>query len=348
MQGDVKIRVLVVDDSLVIQRLIERGLADDSVIEICGFAADPFEARDKILDLEPDVLLLDINMPKMDGIAFLRKLMPQYPMPVIVMSSQVTWKKDAIAAGAKDFVSKKSIASLADSSVFVQEIKQKIRSVLISGKKAAARAARQAQGDAAPQTKHESFKNKIIAIGASTGGTEATVSILRQLPADMPGMLIVQHMPENFTRMYAERLNSILPHEVLEASDGDAVIPGRILVAAGQHHMQLEDDHGTYRVKVFKGEKVNAHCPSIDVLFYSVGEVCRQNAMGILLTGMGTDGAQGLLHMRKMGAYTVAQDEASSVVYGMPKAAMQIGAAVAQGSLGHIVELVCRWLEKNK
>lgn len=326
------IRVLVVDDSILMRKIISSGVAEDHAIEVVGTAEDPFDARDKILELEPDVITLDINMPKMNGIEFLKKLLPQYPVPVVVVSSMSGSVNLALNIGAAGFVAKPETSSVTDISTFINQLVSKIKN-----------AAGSVGGSA--EKNPGLFKN-IIAIGASTGGTEATASILKELRGDLPPILIVQHMPPGFTRMYAERLNSQCALEVKEAQDNDRVLPGRVLIAEGEHHLKLVKERGELRVRSYKDEKVNSHCPSVDVLFNSVAEVCKKNALGIILTGMGRDGANGLLLMREQGAYTIGQDESTSVVYGMPKAAREIGAVREECSLQKIPGAIYRWVEK--
>lgn len=337
-----KIRVLVVDDSILFRETIAKGLSKDSNIEVVGTAGDAYEARDKIVDLEPDVLSLDVEMPKMNGIEFLRRLMPQYPLPVVVVSAVSDNVFDALNAGAVDFVTKINSVNGGSIDTFINEliIKIKIASMAKVGqmKKEVSR------------TQHiGKFKNKdvIIAIGASTGGTQAIIEVVKDFPRDMPGIIITQHMPPVFTNMYAQRLNNICHMEAKEAETGDAVLPGRILVAPGDRHMELARNGKDYFVKCSSGEKVNGHCPSVDVLFDSVAEKA-DLAIGIILTGMGCDGAKGLLKMKKKGAITIGQDEQSSVVYGMPKVAYDIGAVNKQVSLRNIPQLVFSILDGNK
>lgn len=328
-----KIRVLVVDDSLVFRETIARGIAKDKGIEVIATASDPFMARDKIIEFEPDVMTLDVEMPKMDGIEFLRRLMPQYPLPVVVVSAVSSNVFDALNAGAVDFVTKPDAryGSNMDSLINELVIKIKIASTAKLGHWKNNKPA-----DKILDSANAKNKNTIIAIGASTGGTEAIYEVIRKFPEDMPGVVIVQHMPPVFTRMYAERLNNTCSLNVREAKTGDLVVPGTVLIAPGDSHMRLRKGGGVYSVECFKGEKVNGHCPSVDVLFDSVSKVAGKNAIGIILTGMGSDGAKGLLEMRRCGAKTIGQDEASSVVYGMPKVAYDIGAVEKQAPISEI------------
>lgn len=333
-----KIKVLVVDDSLLFREAIAKKLAEDPTLEVVGTAPDAYRARDLIEQTEPDVMTLDVEMPKMNGIEFLRKLMPQYPLPVVVVSAVSKNVFDALDAGAVDFVTKPDSANGRSLDAFITEliIKVKIASTAKVGhwKKADAFATPQMQRAGGNQY-------SIVAIGASTGGTEAIASIMRMLPKTMPGIVIVQHMPPVFTRFYAERLNNNCLLEVCEASDGDTVTPGRVLVAPGDYQMELKKIGNRFTVKCFKGEKVNGHCPSVDVLFHSVAALNARNSIGVILTGMGADGAKGLLAMRQGGSLTIGQNEESSVVYGMPKVAYDLGAVEHQAPLDKIPQLLC-------
>lgn len=336
-----KIKVLIVDDSLLFRETLAKEISKDFGIEVIGTAEDPFAARDKILELRPDVVTLDVEMPKMDGIAFLKKLMPQYPLPVIVVSSVGKSVFEALDAGAVDFVTKPDTGKPGGMNSFINEliVKIKIASTAKVGdfKK---------DYEAAKIISNHGFDitNTILAIGASTGGTEAIYSVITALPRDMPGILIVQHMPPVFTKLYADRLNNSCALEVKEAQDGDQVKPGRVLVAAGDYHLRLAKGPSGYYVKSTQGERVNGHCPSVDVLFDSVAEVARSKAVGVILTGMGADGAKGLLNMRKQGAYTIGQDEKTSTVYGMPMVAYNIGAVAKQLPLDKIPQEICNYL----
>jgi two-component system chemotaxis response regulator CheB len=333
-----KIRVLIVDDSMVFREALARGVGADPAIEVVGTAADPYEARDKIIELEPDVLTLDVEMPRMNGIEFLRRLMPQYPIPVVMISALNNIVFEALQAGAVDFVSKPDNKSNGMSvNTFISEliVKIKIASTAKVGHKKSELARAQTMNPVGA-----SSTAKIIAIGASTGGTEAVNYIIKSLPIDVPGIVIVQHMPPVFTRMFAERLNDSCILEVREAREGDRILPGLVLIAPGDYHMSVVRTGTYYTVKCAHGERVNGHCPSVDVLFNSVAEQCKTNSIGVLLTGMGYDGAKGLLAMRQKGARTIGQDERSSVVYGMPKVAFNIGAVEQQASLEKIPSLI--------
>jgi len=333
-----KIKVLVIDDSLLFRETVARGLANDNGIEVVGTAGDVFIARDKILDLEPDVLTLDVEMPRMNGIDFLKKLMPQYPLPVVMVSAVSDHVFDALNAGAVDFVTKPDMQGQRSVDSFIGEliIKVKIASMAKVGHLKKDYVVDQLGGTIGARN-----NNTIIAIGASTGGTEAIYEVLHALPRDMPGIVVVQHMPPIFTAMYANRLNNSCLMEVKEAQTGDIITPGRVLIAPGGNcHMRVNRKGSQYSVECIKGEKVNGHCPSVDVLFNSVADKVGGNAIGVILTGMGYDGAKGLLNMRKAGAMTIGQDEQSSVVYGMPKVAYDIGAVCKQTTLKNIPQLL--------
>lgn len=337
-----KIRVLIIDDSLVFRETLARGIGKDPGIEIVGTAADPFMARDMILQHEPDVLTLDVEMPKMSGIEFLKRLMPQYPLPVVVVSSVSSNVFDALNAGAVDFVTKPNVTRQGGLEGFINEliIKIKIASTAKVGSSKSSTAVKHASKEAVSGNGCD-----LIAIGASTGGTEAIYQVIKEFPRDMPGVVIVQHMPPVFTRMYAERLNNSCRMEVKEAQNGDIIIPGRVLIAAGDFHMKVKKGNNGYYVECKKGERVNGHCPSVDVLFNSISEISGLSAIGVILTGMGYDGAKGLLNMKKKGAYTIGQDEQSSIVYGMPKVAYDIGAVLRQTSLEEISDIILSVLQ---
>lgn len=336
-----KIKVLIVDDSLLYREVLAKGLATDIGIEVVAKAVDPFDARDKIIQFQPDVMTLDVQMPKMNGIEFLRRLMPQYPLPVIVISSVNEAVFDAITAGAVDFVAKPDIQSPKGVENFINELIVKVKTAVYAKPIQVIPA-----GSCIPKVNTASLADgdKIIAIGASTGGTEALYRVLKHLPPSMPGIVIVQHIPPVFSRMYAERLDAATCFRVKEARTGDVVCAGSILIAPGNEHMMIKKYSDGFRVKCFSGEKVNGHCPSIDVLFNSVAQEAGPNSVGVILTGMGYDGAKGLLAMRKQGAGTIGQDEESSVVYGMPKVAYNIGAVKRQVALQNIPQAICSML----
>ena len=331
-----KIRVLVVDDSAIVRQVLTRELQAYPDIEIVGTAPDPYVGRDKIVELKPDVLLLDVEMPRMDGVTFLRKLMRYHPMPVIIVSS-LTAKGSALAldamdAGALEVMCKPGSAfSVAE---MTEQLAQKIRAVRwaqVRKSDAPAAVSPRPATMSIAQTTH-----KIIAIGASTGGTEAIREVLMRFPANAPGTVIVQHMPAYFTTSFSERLNQLCEIEVREAQDGDSVRPGLALIAPGNYHMLLRRSGARYYVEVRDGPTVCLQRPSVEVLFKSVARYAGANAVGAILTGMGSDGAKGLLEMRQAGAWTIAQDEKTSVVYGMPAKAVEFGAAATQLPLGKI------------
>ncbi len=335
MEAKKKIKVLIVDDSLVFREVLSRSISLDPLVEVVAVATDPFDARDKILRYEPDVMTCDVEMPKMNGIEFIRRLLPQYPLPVIVVSSVSNAVFDALNVGAVDFVAKPDVKNRNNMDRFVGDLVDKI--------KAAAHAKVTLQNPVPLKTipGNERFDTgKIIAMGASTGGTEALYNVLKYLPDQMPGIVIVQHIPPVFSRMFADRLNNQTKLNVKEAVNGDMVEPGKVLIAPGDRHMSLKKVDGRFKVHVFHGEKVNGHCPSVDVLFESVAIEAGNRAVGLILTGMGADGAKGLLAMRRMGARTLGQDEQTSVVYGMPKVAYDIGAVEKQAPLLKIPQLL--------
>ncbi len=335
------IRVLIVDDSAVVRQIFTRELSRDSQIEVVGTAANPYIARDKIIQLKPDVITLDIEMPRMDGITFLRKLMHHFPLPVIVVSSlTVAGGKlvlEAMEAGAVDVLSKPGEAySVGDMSIeLIDKIKAASHVVVSKPKKTSTESKLPKQKFAMTKT-----TNKVIAIGASTGGTQALQQVLQALPANSPGIVIVQHMPEHFTRAFSDRLNSICDLEIKEAENGDQVYPGRALIAPGNYHMLLNRSGAQYYVQVKKGPLVSRHRPSVDVLFKSTARYAGANAIGVIMTGMGSDGAAGLLEMKNSGAQTVAQDERSCIVFGMPKVAIELGGADEIVSLKNIPKKV--------
>lgn len=330
------IKVLIVEDSIVFRELLVQNLSKDPAIQVVGTARDPFEARDAILEKKPDVMTLDVELPRMSGIEFLRKLMPQYPLPVVVISSLSDKVFDALNAGAVDFVAKPAVSSRAQLEEFIRNellVKIKIASTAkISNIKRKVMA--QEQDVHRLSTRRN---NLIVAIGASTGGTEAIFAVAKEYGTDIPGIVVVQHMPPGFTSMYAKRLNDQCRIQVKEAQTGDRVMPGHMLIApGGDQQMRLVKVNGVYQVECRKGPRVNGHCPSVDVLFDSVAKCAGPDAVGIILTGMGGDGAKGLLAMRKAGARTIGQDESTCVVYGMPKVAYDLGAVEYQEKLTQI------------
>ncbi len=322
------IKVLVVDDSAVVRQTLERELARDAEIEIVGTAADPYVARDKIVALKPDVLTLDIEMPRMDGLTFLRKLMAYYPLPVIIVSSmshagsQVAL--EAIQSGAVDVLAKPGAAyTVGDMAI---ELRSRVKAAARVNM-AVLRASAQTAVSAHKPLALTKTTNKVVIMGASTGGTQAIEAVLRALPRNSPGVVIVQHMPVGFTKAFAERLNGICAMEVREAVNGDSVINGRVLIAPGNAHMLIKRSGAQYYVEVKDGPPVNHHRPSVEVLFQSASQYVGANAIGVMLTGMGADGAQAMKKMHDAGAVTICQDEKSCIVFGMPRAAIEAGAA---------------------
>jgi two-component system chemotaxis response regulator CheB len=335
-----KIKVMLVDDSAVVRQVLQNVLSRDSSINVIGAAADPLFAMNRMANQWPDVIVLDIEMPRMDGITFLKKIMAEHPTPVVICSTltekgaEVTMQ--ALAAGAVSVVTKPKIG--------LKSFLEDAASDIIHAVKAAAQARianlrttpsvpvqpKHSADVILPHTSTNTIKlttDKVVAIGTSTGGTQALETVLTKLPRVAPGMVIVQHMPEQFTRLFAERLNTLCQIEVREAADGDRVIAGRALIAPGGRHLLLTRSGAQYHVQVKDGPLVNRHRPSVDVLFRSVAKYAGKNAMGIIMTGMGNDGAAGLAEMHDAGAYTIAQDEASCVVFGMPKEAIKKEAA---------------------
>ena len=351
-----KIRVLIVDDSASVRMTLSEIIGSDPDLEVMATAADPYVAVERIRQEVPDVMFLDIELPRMDGLTFLRKIMSQRPIPVVICSSLAEAGSDtlmqALEAGAVDVVTKPRV----DTAQFLQESRMRI----CDAAKAAAHAKFRGMHKPAPRMTVEAKLNAdaiipphsearaasqrakmpttepIICIGASTGGTEALREVLEALPATSPGIIIVQHMPEKFTNAFARRLNGLCAMEVKEAEDGDVVHAGRVLIAPGNQHMLLQRAGSRYTVNIVEGPHVSRHRPSVDVMFRSASQMAGRNAMGIILTGMGDDGARGLLEMRQAGSLTVAQDEESSVVFGMPKEAIQRGAAAKIVSLGRV------------
>ncbi len=332
-----KIKILVVDDSAIVRKIFSEDLSKEPDFEVVGAAPDPFVARDKIVRLNPDVVLLDIEMPRMDGLTFLKKLMHYYPLPVIIVSSLTPKGSklalEAMECGAVEVLSKPGGPySVGDMSL---QLKEKIRAAA----KVQLRHLRNRTSVSpmeAPVKILSETTQKVIAIGASTGGTEALKEVLIRLPHNSPGILIVQHMPAQFTRAFAERLNGLCQIEVREAKDGDSVLNGLALIAPGNYHMVLKRSGAKYYVNVKDGPMVHHQRPAVDVLFNSVAQYAGGNAIGVILTGMGADGAQGMLRMKQAGARTIAQDEESCVVFGMPKEAIKLNAVDRVVPLYHI------------
>jgi len=316
------------------RQLLTTILSADPEIEVLGTAPDPFVAREKIKALHPDVITLDVEMPRMDGLTFLEKLMRGHPMPVVMVSSLTQKGCDttiqALELGAVDFFPKPCIDTLKGIEVAAQEIQMKVKSAARTSVRAQAPSQVRAS---TPNVSKVKLTNKIIAIGASTGGTEAIREVLTSLPADSPGIVVVQHMPPGFTASFAKRLDSLCEIRVKEAEDGDRVLPGHALIAPGDFQTEIKVSGAFASVKVYAGERVSLHRPSVDVLFQSCAQQLGRNAVGVIMTGMGSDGAQGMRLMRDAGASTIAQDEASCIVFGMPKE------AIAAGGVGKIVPL---------
>jgi two-component system, chemotaxis family, protein-glutamate methylesterase/glutaminase len=353
------IKVLIVDDSALIRSILSEIINKQPDMEVVGTAPDPLVAREKIKALNPDVLTLDVEMPRMDGLAFLEKLMRLRPMPVVMVSS-LTEKSSSITLralelGAVDFVTKPKLDIRNGMRDYAEELTEKIR---IAAK---ARVSRLATTQAGPQmlatcrknsadvvlaAEHHSFATteKVIMVGASTGGTEALKEFLITMPADSPGILITQHMPETFTKTFAKRLDSLCTISVKEAEDGDRVLPGHAYVAPGNRHLLLQRSGANYTVQIADGPQVSRHRPSVDVLFRSAANCAGKNAVGIIMTGMGDDGAAGMLEMHEAGAYTLAQDEQSCVVFGMPKEAIALGGVDEVAPLHDLSRRLQLWL----
>ncbi|MHC4425106.1 MAG: protein-glutamate methylesterase/protein-glutamine glutaminase [Planctomycetota bacterium] len=341
------IRVLIVDDSAIVRKILSRQLDQHRGIEVVGTAPDPYIARDKIVALAPDVLTLDVEMPRMDGITFLRKLMRFHPMPVIILSSLTPkggkMAMEAFAAGAVEVVSKPGPAYSVGEAC--NDLVQKIKAA--SRARVDEQIAAQGPAKSPPKRLHMvETTNKIFAIGASTGGVQALSCVLSALPPNSPGTLVVQHMPGNFTKSFAERLDKECAVSVKEARNGDHVIPGCVLIAQGGLHMLLQRSGANYCVAVKDGPAVCRQKPSVEVMFNSVAKYAGANAVGAILTGMGNDGAGGLLNMRQNGACTIAQDEASCIVFGMPKEAIERGAAQKVVPLSQIAKTMISIIQR--
>ena len=339
------IKVLVVDDSAVVRQILTRELSRAPDIEVVGTAPDPYIAREKIVQLRPDVITLDIEMPRMDGLTFLRKLMTHFPVPAIIVSSLTpkgsSMAMDALAAGAIDVVSKPGTAySVGDvAAILIDQVRA---AALVSFEKIERIRSQLACRAGEQRLSLNRTTNRIIVMGASTGGTIAIETVLKQMPRNAPGMVIVQHMPEKFTRSFADRLNGQCELEVREAADGDGVVAGVALIAPGNSHTLLKRSGARYHVAVCGGEPVFHQRPSVEVLFNSAARYAGSNAVGVIMTGMGTDGALGLKALRESGAATIAQDEHSSVVWGMPGEAVKVGAACKVVPLQKIAEEALR------
>jgi len=349
MKRDLVIRVLVVDDSALVRQVLKQGLEQDPGIEVVGTAADPYAARDMIVETSPHVITLDVEMPRMDGLTFLRKLMPQYPLPVVMVSALTERGKqitlEALEAGAVDFVTKPKSGLTSGLQQLLRELATKIK--IASTADVRHWKHKRPQTRVAPRRALAESTDKVVAIGASTGGTEAIREIIGAMPANMPGCVIVQHMPPGFTKMFAERLDRLCAPIVKEAENGDRIMPGRVLIAPGNLHMRVIRSGGIYEVRCEDGDLVMGHRPSVEVLMQSVAKEVGANAVGVMLTGMGRDGSSGLLAMRQAGAHTLAQDEATSIVYGMPKEAVALGAVERILPIQAIGPAILRHIEKE-
>ena len=344
-----KIRVLVVDDSALIRQMLTEMLQQDPLIEVVGAAQDPFMAREKIKQLNPDVLTLDVEMPKMDGVTFLRNLMRLRPMPVVMVStltqkgSEITL--DALELGAVDFVSKPTVDIAHAFGDYAEEIIAKIKVAANARVRELKPLSRKRNADAVlPPVRSGHFKttDRVIAVGASTGGTEAIREVLEKMPADSPAIVISQHIPAAFSKSFAERMNRCSQMIVTEAKDGEQIVPGHVYIAPGDSHLLVVRDGARYRCRLSDGPAVNRHRPSVDVMFRSVAQNVGPNAVAVLLTGMGKDGAQGMKEMKEAGASTIVQDEKTSVVWGMP------GEAVSLGCVDQLVPLSSISLKINQ
>jgi Chemotaxis response regulator containing a CheY-like receiver domain and a methylesterase domain len=334
-----QISVLIVDDSQSFREMVAKKLVVDPQIQVVATACDAFDARDKILKYDLDLIVCDQEMPKMSGVEFIKRLLPQYPIPVVIVSGNPKIGPEARVVGAMDFVEKPNGVSSKTFEDFLLELILKIRLAVKS------RVILPVQKPILQRIENNHIQqisgngrssDRLIAIGASTGGTEAIYHILKNLRVDSPGILIVQHIPPVFSKMFAERMDAQTPLQCKEAQSGDYLESGRVYIAPGDQHMRIKRIGVKYRVEVFAGEKVNGHCPSVDTLFDSVAREAGHRAIGVLLTGMGSDGARGLLEIRRKGGYTIGQDEASSVVYGMNKVAYNMGAVAVQSALENI------------
>ncbi|HEX7641018.1 MAG TPA: chemotaxis response regulator protein-glutamate methylesterase [Burkholderiaceae bacterium] len=346
-----KTKVLIVDDSALIRSVMSEIIGSQPDMEVVGVAPDPLVARDLIKQTNPDVLTLDVEMPKMDGLDFLEKLMRLRPMPVVMVSSltergsEITLR--ALELGAVDFVTKPKLSIQSGMREYAELIADKIRAAAKARVKPRQAAPARAEGGLPLLKNPLTSSEKLIIIGASTGGTEAIKDFLMQMPSDCPGILITQHMPEGFTRSFAKRLDGLCKIAVREAEEGERILPGHAFIAPGHSHLLLARSGANYVTKLDQGPPVNRHRPSVDVLFNSAAQCAGKNAVGVILTGMGKDGAQGMLEMKKAGAYNFAQDEATCVVFGMPREAIAVGAAHEVGALPELPRMVLGYLEAH-
>lgn len=344
------IKVLVVDDSATARAILSQILQSDPAISSIETAPNAYIARDKIVNNRPDVVCLDIQMPKMDGLTFLKKLMKHMPLPVVMVSS-LTHKGakitlEALEAGAIDVIEKPNLNIDKNANEIYEELLEKVKNAAYTNVK------EDTNSDTLKQLNYKNTQldkaKKIIVVGSSTGGVSALKVFLTQFPHNAPGILIVQHMPPDFTKQFAKRLNSICAMEVKEAEDGDKVTQGKVLIAPGDFHMVLRCSKDNYYVQLGGGEKVSGHRPSVDVMFNSVAKCAGADAVGVILTGMGSDGAKGLVNMRKNGSMTFGQDEKSSIVYGMPKVAYLLGGVVKRAPLKLLPTYILGYLEKEE
>lgn len=342
------IRVLVVDDSVLFRTKLQLTLSKDPEIKIIGTAVDADDAMRRILELKPDVVTLDVEMPKVNGIDFLKQLIPQHPIPVVVVSSLPINALDAMSAGAVDYVKKPTDVTPDAVSSFFTELISKIK--IAAGahvRKAPLVTAASLTSRLMGGTVVTADRKAVIAIGASTGGTEAILEVVKNLPPTTPGIIIVQHMPASFTTLYAQRLDKVCKMSAKEAADNDRVEQGKIILAAGEFHLTLKKDEKGYYIRSQRGEKVSGHCPSVDVMFDSVADTAGKDAVGVLLTGMGADGAKGLTKMKSKGAYTIGQDKETCVVYGMPMEAYKMGGVSRQLPLDQIADELIYYFNKK-
>ncbi|WP_199533678.1 protein-glutamate methylesterase/protein-glutamine glutaminase [Romboutsia maritimum] len=351
MKNNKKIKVLVIDDSNLFRRIIAKYLQEHPELEVVGTAKDSYDARDKIIQYRPDVLTLDIEMPGLNGIEFLKILMDQNPIPTIVISGADGRCFEAISAGAVGFVEKPNSNTMND---FSNDLASKIKEASVAKLDKRKDSKKSSNYSAQIVQKKSTFNNirikndkDIIAIGASMGGVEAISKLLKQLPLGLPGIVITQHMPPVFTQKYAERLNKECLINVSEAKDGEEVLSGHAYIAPGALQMGIAKKNNKYVLEVKEGDKISGHCPSVDYLFESVAKEAKENAIGVILTGMGSDGAKGLLDIKEAGGYTIGQDRYSCVVYGMPMAAKNLGAVSKETSLEMIPNVILNQLKKK-
>lgn len=331
------------DDSAVFSAFLKKALEDNG-FEVVGIASDPYQARDKILSLDPDVVTLDIEMPRMDGIHFLKRLLPQYPIPCVVVSSFTSKSQEAVDAGAAGFCPKPDISDKGAAKEFALRLVSAIRNA--AAKKNAAPVTKISAP--VPTSSNSANGIDIVALGASTGGTDALQTVITGLTESCPPVLVTQHMPPVFTKMYAERLDKVSALKVYEAEDGMRLSRGMCVIAAGGSHMRLKKDGGGYYITSKSGEKVSGHCPSVDVMFDSIADAAGGSVVAVLMTGMGADGAAGLLKLKKCGAYTIGQNKETCVVYGMPMEAYKLGAVCEEAPLNDISGIILRKLGINK